>query len=42
MVMPADSLLGPSRRLMRIQVQGNEVLCVHDNSSLTSVRGGCS
>ena len=37
MMMPANGLLGPSRRLMRIEVQGNEVFSVHDNSSLTSV-----
>jgi len=36
-MMPANGLLGPSRRLMRIEVQGNEVFSVHDNSSLTSV-----
>jgi hypothetical protein len=37
MMMPANGLLGPSRRLMRIEVQGNKVFSVHDNSSLTSV-----
>lgn len=36
MTVPADGLLGPSRRLMSIEVQSNQVLCVHDNSSLVS------
>jgi hypothetical protein len=37
MLMPTNGLLAPSCSLMGVQIQGNEVFSVHDNSSLTSV-----
>ena len=36
MAMPADRLRRPSRGLMSVEIHGNEVLCVHENSSLAS------